>query len=164
MVKLTTKLFPSLTNFPFLIGFEDLWKEFDRAFDDNVNSTYPPYNIIKIDDFQFKIEMAVAGFTDNEISITLRGGDLIVEGQNTAKVEDAAYLFRGLASRSFRRQFKIRDNVKVEGADLTSGILTIRLQVPQPQKIEQTEPEKIFLDSQIKAGAKKPALFNAGVK
>ncbi len=117
---------------------------FDRVFDmldtmaSQVNGTspgYPPYNIEKTGDDTYRIVMAVAGFSEAELNITQKEGELLVTGQTQPNAEaDKEYLYRGIAGRNFERHFQLADHVKVTGAQLANGLLTIDLQRELPEE------------------------------
>ena len=119
---------------------------FDRVFDllDTVagqsNATangYPPYNIEKAGDNAYRIVMAVAGFAEAELNVTQKENELLVTGQSAANGQDEKqYLYRGIAGRNFERRFQLADHVKVTGAKLANGLLTIELQreIPEEKK------------------------------
>jgi len=118
---------------------------FDRLFDMLENSTiggenYPPFDLIKVDDNQYRIEVAVAGFRPEDIDITSQQNVLLIRGQ---KGDDngSNYVHRGIANRSFERRFALADHIQVKGADLKDGMLAIDLvrEIPEamkPRKIE----------------------------
>ncbi len=120
---------------------------FDRLFDMLENSSlgqngenYPPFDLIKLDDNSYRIEIAVAGFGRDEIEVTAQQNVLIVRGQ---KVEDDGvnYVHRGIANRTFERRFALADHIQVRGADLKDGMLSLELvrEIPEamkPRKIE----------------------------
>ena len=118
------------------VGFDNLFDEFERmsSFTDN---NYPAYNIIKTGDEDYKIEIAVAGFNENEISIEVKKGLMTVEASK-AKLSNE-YLHRGIAERSFTKQFRLADNMEVKNADLMDGLLTINLyrEIPEAEKPKQ---------------------------
>src|SRR6202012_4090198 len=132
---------------------------FDRVFDllDSVsgqaNGTgYPPYNIEKSGDNAYKIVMAVAGFAESELNLTQKENELLVTGQTAPNGDgEKQYLYRGIAGRNFERRFQLADHVKVVGAKLANGLLTIELQREIP---EEKKPRAIAIEG---AGAK-PAL------
>jgi molecular chaperone IbpA len=132
---------------------------YDRVFDllDSVagqagSNGYPPYNIEKSGDNAYKIVMAVAGFAESELNVTQKENELLVGGQATANGEnEKQFLYRGIAGRNFERRFQLADHVKVVGAKLTNGLLTIELQREIP---EEKKPRTIS----IVAEAGKPAL------
>jgi molecular chaperone IbpA len=120
---------------------------FDRIFDLLENATrvqaidnWPPYNIEKADEDQYRITMAVAGFSPDELNLTSQPNWLVVSGQKQGE-ESTQYLHRGIATRSFERRFELADHVKVKDARLDNGLLTIELvrEVPEemrPRRIE----------------------------
>lgn len=116
---------------------------FDRLFDmlDNtVRPDWPPYDIEKIGDDQYRISMAVAGFSEDEIEITQEGISLVVTGRKDAVQNDKQMLHRGIANRSFKQVFSLADHVKVAGANLENGLLAIELVREVP---EQLKPRRI---------------------
>ena len=118
---------------------------FDRLFDMLENSTiggenYPPFDLIKVDDNRYRIEVAVAGFRPEEIDITSQQNVLVIRGQKGDE-NGANYVHRGIANRSFERRFALADHIQVKGADLKDGMLAIDLvrEIPEamkPRKIE----------------------------
>ncbi|MBL6614280.1 MAG: Hsp20 family protein [Reyranella sp.] len=129
---------------------------FDRVFDllDNVASQsgtngYPPYNIEKAGDNAYRIVMAVAGFAEAELNVTQKENELLVTGQAQNAQDEKQYLYRGIAGRNFERRFQLADHVKVTGAKLANGLLTIELQREIP---EEKKPRAIPVE------AAKPAL------
>ena len=120
---------------------------FDRIFDLLENATrvqtmdnWPPYNIEKVGEDQYRISMAVAGFSPDELNLTTQPNWLVVSGQKQGE-ESTQYLHRGIATRSFERRFELADHVKVKDARLDNGLLTIELvrEVPEemrPRRIE----------------------------
>jgi len=119
---------------------------FDRVFDllDSVSSAqtsangYPPYNIEKAGDNAYRIVMAVAGFAEAELNVTQKENELLVTGQIAPSngQDEKQYLYRGIAGRNFERRFQLADHVKVTGAKLANGLLTIELQreIPEEKK------------------------------
>ncbi|MBB2713390.1 UNVERIFIED_ORG: molecular chaperone IbpA [Rhizobium etli] len=104
------------------------------------NDNWPPYDIIKIGEDDYRIAMAVAGFSQDELAITQEQNLLIVSGQK-ANGEDVQYLHRGIAGSSFQRRFELADHVKVVDAGLVNGLLTIDLkrEIPEEMKPRQIE-------------------------
>ena len=124
---------------------------FDRVFDllDSVagqsSNGYPPYNIEKTSDNAYKIVMAVAGFTDSELNITQKENELLITGQTAQAGEnEKQFLYRGIAGRNFERRFQLADHVKVSGAKLANGLLTIELQREIP---EEKKPRSIAIEA-----------------
>ena len=140
MTRLTTLDIPSLHRAT--IGFDRLFDEMERKFANSPNSNgYPPYNIVQINDDEYMISLAVAGFGMDNLDITKDGNILTVEGTSPKGDENVNYLHKGIAGRNFRREFTLADHVEVEGASLELGMLNIHLvrEVPeelQPKKIE----------------------------
>jgi molecular chaperone IbpA len=134
---------------------------FDRVFDllDSVSGQangngYPPYNIEKAGENAYKIVMAVAGFAESELNVTQKENELLVTGQSAPNGEgEKQYLYRGIAGRNFERRFQLADHVKVSGAKLANGLLTIELQREIPE-------EKKARAISIVADAAKPVLTN----
>lgn len=115
---------------------------FDRVFDLLENAgrlqavdNWPPYDIAKAGEDSYRITMAVAGFTPDELEITQEPNMLVVSGQKTDD-EDAHYLHRGIAMRPFTRKFELADHVKVVGARLENGMLTIELKREVPEELK----------------------------
>jgi len=133
---------------------------FDRVFDllDNVAGQtangYPPYNIEKAGENAYKIVMAVAGFAEAELNVTQKENELLVTGQTAPNADEGKqYLYRGIAGRNFERRFQLADHVKVSGAKLSNGLLTIELERVIPE-------EKKARAIQIEGQPAKPALTN----
>ena len=124
------------------IGFERLDKLFDAAFRDaGRDMSYPPYNIVKLSADNYRITMALAGFTEQDLDITLHDNVLTVKGVIKEPEKDVEYLHRGIAQRGFEHRFQLADHVRVVSAGLTNGLLDIQLEreVPEtmrPRKIE----------------------------
>jgi molecular chaperone IbpA len=125
------------TLLPSTVGFDRLLSTFDE-FESLLNrgvQTYPPYNIIKEDETNYKIEIAVSGFSREDLDITFEGGKLSVDGAiktSTART----YLHRGIGTRNFSHKFVLNEFVEVKGADIVDGLLVISLQnvVPEEKK------------------------------
>ncbi|HEY6047898.1 MAG TPA: Hsp20 family protein [Sphingomicrobium sp.] len=126
---------------------------FDRLFDMLENSTvgqaqenYPPFDLIKDGDNEYRIELAVAGFKPDEIDITAQQNVLIVSGRKKDESDEkgANYVYRGIATRSFERRFALADHIQVRGADLKDGLLSIELKREIP---EAMKPKKINIGS-----------------
>lgn len=119
------------------VGFDRLMRlmESSTQLADATNG-YPPYNIEKTGDDQYRITVAVAGFGDDELSVETHENTLLVEGRKNEANSEARYLYRGIAGRSFKRQFQVADHVKVVGASLSNGLLVIELvrEVPEAMK------------------------------
>ncbi|WP_339022175.1 Hsp20 family protein [Aeromonas salmonicida] len=121
------------------IGFDRLANLIESAAS-NGNAGYPPYNIEQLGDNDYRISMAVAGFTQEELELSFQENLLTVKGNKQAE-SDRNYLYQGIAERGFERRFQLADYVRVKGADLKNGLLHIELmrEVPEamkPRKIE----------------------------
>lgn len=121
---------------------------FDRLFETLADTTangYPPYNIVKLNDDEFRIEVAVAGFTDSEIDVTVHERKLTVKGVAEKTESTAEYLHKGISNRSFERTFTLGEYVEVSHALVKDGILTIDLVRNVP---DAAKPRKIAIDFQ----------------
>jgi molecular chaperone IbpA len=123
------------------IGFERLDKMFDTAFRDAArDSSYPPYNIAKTGQDRYRITMAVAGFTAEDLDLTVHDNVLIVKGRIREAEQGVEYLHRGIAQRAFEHRFQLADHVKVTSAGLENGLLNVQLARVVP---EAMKPRKI---------------------
>jgi molecular chaperone IbpA len=125
------------------VGFDQIADLMDRVLADTAGTaaSYPPYNIEKTGDDAWRISIAVAGFTDEDLSVEVRENALIVAGRKAREDEGRVYLHRGIATRAFERRFHLADHVRVTGAATASGMLHIDLvrEVPEalkPRRIE----------------------------
>lgn len=126
------------------VGFDRLDNMLTRVFDNEKNSpSYPPYNIEKINDDQYRITMAIAGFKLDDVKIMVHGDLLSVNGEHKKVTNDdeITYLYKGIANRSFNRKFNLADHVKVVSAKMEDGILRIELfrEVPDEAKPRSIE-------------------------
>ena len=122
-----------------LIGFDRMFDEMESRFINNVNTNYPPYNVIREDDNHYTIELAVAGFKKDEIKVTIEDGTLSIEANKEMVNEDSetsTYLHRGLASRAFTRSWNLAEHIKVKGAEMKDGILTVKLEREVPEELK----------------------------
>ena len=119
------------------VGFDRVFDLLDSVAGQTGANGYPPYNIEKSGDNAYKIVMAVAGFAEAELNVTQKENELLVTGQAAQTDQDEKqYLYRGIAGRNFDRRFQLADHVKVVGAKLANGLLTIELQreIPEEKK------------------------------
>jgi len=126
-----------------MLGFERMFDDVEKylSMDVQKTSTFPPHNIIKLDDNRYVVELAVAGFAKDEIEITAEDGTLTVKGERKEKETDVTYLHRGIGTRSFTKTLTVADTIEVRGAEFKDGILRIGLEniIPdhkKPRKIE----------------------------
>lgn len=125
----------------FFVGFDPLMKKLATAAEQTVKlaQNYPPYNIKKVDDNKYVIEMAVAGFGKQDLEMELVDDKLVIKGNSNVDTEnEPEVLYQGLAMRPFTRQFTLADNVEIRGAQLLNGILRIGLEalVPETKKVK----------------------------
>ncbi|MEM6546726.1 MAG: Hsp20 family protein [Pseudomonadota bacterium] len=111
---------------PFLLGFEDLDRLLERS-SKTASDGYPPYNIEQRGEDAYRITIAVAGFSESELSVTLEDRQLMVRGRRAEESKDRIFLHRGIAERQFQRSFVLSDRIEVDGATLTNGLLQIDL-------------------------------------
>ena len=135
----------SLFNSPFLLGFDEFERTVDRISKLSSDS-YPPYNIEQISAQILRISIAVAGFTKEDLEISLEGNQLLIHGSRSEPNNDRIFIHRGIATRQFQRNFILADGIKVEGASMENGLLFIDLTQPVPQeeskKIEISDSSK----------------------
>ena len=122
---------------PFLLGFEQLERLVERTAK-TASEGYPPFNIEATSDHTYRITLAVAGFHDADLAITVEDLQLVVRGRQTDDTSDRVFLHRGIAARAFQRSFVLADGVEVAGADLDHGLLHIDLRRSLPDTIVQT--------------------------
>jgi molecular chaperone IbpA len=120
-----------------LVGFDRIFDDMERRFANSVSNNYPPYNIAKVEENTYEIEIAVTGFAKDEISVTVEGDKLIIVGERN-KEEDvtAEFLHRGLAFRDFERTFTLADHMKIRSAEIKNGVLTIRIEREIPEEMK----------------------------
>jgi len=135
------------------LGFENLFNEVERMLEattEKTNHSFPPHNIVKVDDYHYVVELAVAGYSKDEIDITVDDGHLIVKGnkdEKNADLADITYLHKGIGLRAFTKTLKIADTVEVRGAEYKDGILRIGLENVIP---ENKKPRKIEIGKELK--------------
>jgi len=126
---------------PFSVGFDSIFEEFDRALEstERHNSNYPPYNIHKVNENDFKIEVALAGYSKDDIELELKDSALTVRNKLKEKIvnDDAnGVIHKGISTRQFERVFTISEDIKVKNAELKNGLLNIDLEriIPDEKK------------------------------
>lgn len=130
-----TKL--TLGSHPFLLGFDQLERLVERTAKSG-NDGYPPFNIEQSDRNAFRITLAVAGFGDDDIQITVEDRQLVIRGKQPETAEDRVFLHRGIAARQFQKAFVLADGVDVAGATTENGLLHIDLERAVPETVVQT--------------------------
>ena len=130
----------------FGIGFDNMFDELMRVSAQQGNTNYPPYNIVQVNEDEYMISVAVAGFSLDNLSVTKDKKVLIIEGKQTmgdlADDEEVNYLHKGISERSFRREFQLADHVEITNAHLELGILNVRLKREVP---EEARPKTIAI-------------------
>lgn len=118
------------------VGFDRVFDLLDSVAGQTASTGYPPYNIEKAGDDDYRIVMAVAGFSESELHITQKEGELVIGGKAQPTSAETEYLYRGIAGRDFERRFQLADHVRVVGARLANGMLTIELkrEIPEEKK------------------------------
>jgi molecular chaperone IbpA len=124
-----------------LVGFDRIASLMDQAARLDAAPGYPPFNVEQVDEDSFRIELAVAGFGQDDLSIEFKQNSLVVSGARKQPEAPRNFLHRGIAERSFERRFGLADHVRVAGAKLENGLLTIDLvrelpEIMKPRKIE----------------------------
>jgi len=150
--ELPHRAFPSIASiFPNLeawsVGFDREWRMLEQLQNSLIGGTssYPPYNIKQTGEHAYEIEMAVAGFSKDELRIELNNNQLVIEGHKVEQADsaEAAYVYKGIAARQFRQNFALADHVKVNGSQLRDGILCITLERDLP---EEKKPRMIEIN------------------
>lgn len=134
--------------YPQFVGFDNIFNELERLVDGTTptrNTSFPPHNIIKVDDNKYVVEMAVAGFGQDEVDVEIQDGTLIVKGEKKDQAE-VDYLYRGIATRSFTKSIRLSDTIEVRGAQFKDGILKIGLENVIP---EHKKPRKIEFSKEL---------------
>lgn len=129
----TTTLFPRST----FVGFDHLFNELEYA-TRHAKDNYPPHNILKTGDQDYLIELAVAGFSRDELTVEVKDRTLTILGEHESKGRE--YIHRGISTKKFKRTFRLSEHVHVHGADLVDGVLSIELKYIVP---EELRPRKI---------------------
>ena len=126
------------------VGFDRLFTEMERTFANSKATSYPPYNIVQINEDEYMISVAVAGFAMSDLDIVKDKNILRVGGAKPESEEEVEYLHKGIGGRNFRREFTLADHVEVEGATLELGMLNIHLKRVVP---EELQPKQIEIKS-----------------
>lgn len=140
----------SVFDSPLLLGFDHIERILDRVAKTS-HEGYPPYNIEQTGENALRITLAVAGFSMDDLTVTIEDNQLIVRGRNNEDEGERIYLHRGIASRQFQRSFVLAEGIEVKGASLDNGLLHIDLERQVP------EPKARTVKIEAKAGAKKVA-------
>ena len=120
-----------------LIGFDQMFDQMERRFQNSVSNNYPPHNILKLADNEYAIQLAVTGFEKSEISVTVEDNVLVIKGESqVTDYPPEQYLHRGLATRDFAKEFPLAEHIEVCGAEIKNGMLTVKLvrNIPESAK------------------------------
>ena len=125
------------------VGFDQLFEQLNRTFiNSKADGTYPPHNVVKLDENHYAIELAVAGFSEKEIDVEIKDNVLTVKGEQTKTEDEIEYLHKGISTRNFVRTFPLAEHIEVRGATVKNGILAIALEQVIP---EADKPKKISI-------------------
>ncbi|WP_170331427.1 Hsp20 family protein [Ruegeria arenilitoris] len=127
----------TLGSYPHLLGFEQLERLLERSAKAG-NEGYPPYNIEQTSDLSYRITLAVAGFAEEDLSITIEDRQLVIRGRQRDDSEGRVFLHRGIAARQFQRMFVLADGVEVGEAIMENGLLHVDLTRAVPETVVQT--------------------------
>jgi molecular chaperone IbpA len=125
------------TIYKFAIGFDQLFDELQHLEQRSKDSGYPPFNLVKYNETNYGIELAVAGFAEDELDVEVEDGHLVIRGTNRiVETSEAEYIHRGIAARDFVKRIKLAEGVEVNTAHVKNGILTVKLEqfIPEPVK------------------------------
>ncbi len=126
----------TLSTHPFLLGFDQLERMMERTKKSDLGG-YPPFNIEQTSENSFRITLAVAGFAEDDLSITVEDRQLVIRGRQTDDSEGRVFLHQGIAARQFQRAFVLADGVEVVAARLANGLLHVDLERQEPEKLVQ---------------------------
>jgi len=120
-----------------LLGFDEIFNNFENRFANQINNNYPPYNIVKHDENSYELEIAVTGFTKDEVTVEIDQNQLVVKGVRD-KNEDttAEFLHRGLAFRDFTRSWTLAEHMEVDNGSIKNGVLTISIKRVVPESLK----------------------------
>ena len=119
------------------IGFDDIARILNNFANSEQANTYPPYNISKIDDYTYRISIALAGFETNDIDIILVRDILTIKSSGKKKTTNENFLYKGIAFRAFEKKFQLADNIKIKEATLKNGLLNIDLLKILPKEVKK---------------------------
>jgi len=128
---------PTFGSHPFLLGFEQLERLVERTAKASADG-YPPFNIEQTSERGYRITLAVAGFRESDLSITVEDRQLVIRGKGGSEDGERVFLHRGIAARAFQKSFVLADGVEVKGATMEHGLLHIDLEKAEPESVVQT--------------------------
>ena len=121
------------------LGFDHIFDQLENIHK-HAKDTYPPHNVVKEEEMKYSLEMAVAGFKQEHIDISVNDGVLDINGDRPQRRDQQKYVHKGISARNWKKSFRLSEYTEVTGADLTDGILTVNLEVILP---EEKQPRKI---------------------
>lgn len=120
-----------------LVGFDRMFEDFEQRFANQINQSYPPYNVVKYDENSYEIQIAVSGFDKEEITVEIDQNQLIIKGRHTeSESESVQYLHRGLAARDFVRSFTLADHMEVGEGTIKNGVLKVEIKRVIPEALK----------------------------
>ncbi len=120
-----------------LLGFDHLFNNFEQRFANQINNNYPPYNVIKKDENNYELEVAVTGFAPDEVTVEIDQNQLIVKGErNGSDHDDIQFLHRGLAARDFTRTWTLAEHMEVDAGTIKNGVLRIAIKRVIPESLK----------------------------
>ena len=130
--------------YPSTLGFETMLRDIESIMQNSVETVsdkFPPHNIIKVNDTHYMVELAIAGFDEKEIDITVKDGLMTVKGEKQQTDNEVNYLHKGIGTRSFSKTIRLADTIEVQGAGFKNGILSIGLEniIPESKKPKKIE-------------------------
>ena len=130
--------------YPSTLGFESMLRDIESIMQNSVETVsdkFPPHNIIKVNDTHYMVELAIAGFDEKEIDITVKDGLMTVKGEKQQAENEVNYLHKGIGTRSFSKTIRLADTIEVQGAAFKNGILSIGLEniIPESKKPKKIE-------------------------
>lgn len=128
------------------VGFDHIFNELEQMTFDHRHGKYPPHNVVKNTDDEYLIELAVVGFKQSDIDITIHDGILTIKGDREKRRNQELYVHKGISGRKFERSFRLSEFVEVTGADMEDGLLTVRLERILP---ESKRPRKININNGV---------------
>ena len=138
------------SNFTFprgaFVGFDHIFNELEQMTFDHRHGKYPPHNVVKNSDDEYLIELALVGFSEKDIDITMHDGILTIKGDRDQRRNQELYVHKGISGRKFERSFRLSEFVEVTGADLQNGLLTVHLERILP---EEKRPRKISINNGV---------------
>jgi molecular chaperone IbpA len=129
------------------VGFDHIFNDLERLASAHQKDHYPPHNVVKNTDDEYLIELAVVGFKESDIDVTMHDGILTIKGERGHRRDQNLYVHKGISGRKFERSFRLSEFVEVTGADMEDGLLTIHLQRILP---EEKRPRKISINSTLR--------------